>query len=102
MAPGNGRVRRALGVAGLALVFSAVTVLALGLHLGLPAGRRVAAQTLVGFLERTFMGRFELAEVSELTLSSVQADGFRVRDPRGRLVLEGRGVRIRALERRRR
>jgi len=92
----SGRIRRALGRVGLALVFVVAFALALGAHFRTAAGRRVAARTLVGFLDRTFRGKFELAELSELSLSSVTADGFRVRDPRGRLVLEGRGVRIRA------
>src|SRR6185295_5080137 len=88
-------VGRALGVLGLVVVFAAATLLALALHLRVPAGHRVAARSLVAFLDRTFLGSFELAELSELSLTSVVADGFRVRDPRGRLVLEGRGVRIR-------
>ncbi|HWP04908.1 MAG TPA: translocation/assembly module TamB domain-containing protein [Polyangiaceae bacterium] len=90
------RVRRALAWVGLALAFVGVFAASLGAHLRTAAGRRVAARTLVVVLDRTFQGKFELALVSELSLSSVTADGFRVRDPRGRLVLEGRGVRIRA------
>ena len=90
------RLFRALGGSALALVFVGVLGAALALHLVLPPGRRAAARSLVALLDRTFQGRFELAEVSELSLDSVLADGFRVREPGGKLVLEGRGVRIRA------
>jgi translocation and assembly module TamB len=92
----RGRVRSVLARVGLALVFVGVFACAFGAHLRTAVGRRVVGRTLVAFLDRTFRGQFELAEVSELSLSSVTADGFRVRDPRGRVVLEGRGVRIRA------
>src|SRR4051794_25742813 len=90
------RLFRALGFLALVVVFVVVFAGALVRHLGLPAGRRVAARSLVAWLDRTFLGHFELAEVSELSLDSVLADGFRVREPGGRLVLEGRGARIRA------
>src|SRR5215831_11057199 len=95
-APAGGRLRRALGSLVLALTFVISLAGALVLHLGLPAGRRTAAHVLVALLDRSFRGRFELAQVSELSLVAALADGFRVRDPRGRLVLEARGVRIRA------
>ena len=87
---------RVLGGLALTVVFVTVLAASLVLHVELPAGRRAAARSLVALLNATFQGRFELAEVSVLSLDSVVADGFRVREPGGKLVLEGRGVRIRA------
>ncbi|HEV8548415.1 MAG TPA: hypothetical protein VGQ57_05285, partial [Polyangiaceae bacterium] len=87
---------RLLRVLGLVLVFAATLAPALVLHLDRPATRRVGGRALVALLNRTLQGRFELDQVSELSLVSLLADGFRVRDPKGRVVLEGHGIRVRA------
>jgi hypothetical protein len=87
---------RALRALALTVVFLAVLAAAVVLHVGLPPGRRVAGLALVELLNRTFVGRFEVGAVSQLSPECVAVDRFVVRDPRGRVVLDVSGVRVRA------
>jgi translocation and assembly module TamB len=93
---------RRLGLAGLlaglgwGLCFAAVFGLALFLHVGLPPGKRVLSRSLVTLLERTFLGDFEVGAIEHLSTSSVVVERFVVRDPEQRVVLDVRGLRVRA------
>jgi translocation and assembly module TamB len=87
---------RLLAVLGWALCFLLVLGVALPLHVTSPPGKRVLARALVALLERTFLGDFQVGEISHLSASSAVVERFVVRDPEQRVVLDARGVRVRA------
>ena len=79
---------RALACFALAVVFVCALFASTLVHLGLPGPRRVAAALTADFLTRTFQGSAEIDHVSRLGPGGLTAQGLRMRDPDGRLVLE--------------
>ncbi|HEY3494533.1 MAG TPA: translocation/assembly module TamB domain-containing protein [Polyangiaceae bacterium] len=90
------RSRRLAAALGLAVVFVAASLAGLALHADLPVGRKAVARLLERLLSDTFLGRFEIVALDQLSLGGLRAREVQVRDPAGRLVLVVSGLRARA------
>jgi translocation and assembly module TamB len=96
---------RVLGrVVGFVVALTAVFVVALGIavvvHLGLPASRRVVTAQLNGLMKEAFAGELWIEHIGGLGLRGIDRARIRVRDPEGVLVIRADGVQVglRALE----
>jgi hypothetical protein len=83
-------------VLGLATVFVVSAGVGVYLHVDLPPARRVVARNVEALLNDTFQGRFEIDSIDRISSRTLRVSRVRVRDPKGAVVLEVRGLRVRA------
>lgn len=91
-----GLIRRLFTSFALACLFVAASVVAFGLHLDLPRGRRVVSNLVGHALAAQLRGRFAVGAIERLRPGGAVLRDFRVWDERGREVLVVSKVTLRA------